>query len=795
MSHWLLIPILAADKPKLFRFLNLNTCSRDNQESYPVNGFVEIQIALFKNLKWYRYLKGIMIPNEHLHSHWGRRLLSTVTENIQNGGDNVPVAVLLGIVLTLTLVVLVALCACGEKDDDAKLQRMKKKSSSGNIKGSVSQDDQLDVQIRSKSNGNVESNGVTVVDLNGAQNNTQHSRQSQASTTSSQMRPTSLRELPELPPNSTGVLPDNHPPSRSSQISNDDYDHLGRVKNPPSQSENYDHIDLESPAQISEASASDQISESHYAQVNDRNYEVCNSTSSVPFKRSGEEPPYNKIHDNSPSNGEESPYNQVKDKQQYNLVSARTNLFAHGTNRFTDSSDPPYNTVHDDPYNQVKDDDTSDPYNQITDPYSMPSEMGAVGGVSESHYELEPEDPYTIVDNEEEHDLRVTVLNMDRSSACSNSSRPFRLSGSVSISGELLPLINAGFGATKEAEESTENDYAVVNKERNPSTTSASEKEEVVSSTVVPPEPPRAYGAEEVHGLGPQNSASTPRLPETSPADLSLTGIASTSQNRPIREYSKVSARESLASMSARHALNPYEVVVDNENTYATVDGGSGYGVVVSAPAPSTSPVASASSSRHGNQPSRVDVQPMDTYTEIGASGGAVNNVPSAPVPPSLDSLHLMKKHERTRHLATPEDTSLEESNTNSHTSPNKRSSFSPTTALPGIPKAMSSSVHENDIILEPKYQSVKDSIEDLESENDPNYESVDEAKARFPSTITKRQHHYEEVSPTTSQPTSPNNIRTRVLNRHTYEDIEDVKEEQKHLQKSQNNNKKGPKS
>ena len=196
-----------------------------------------------------------------------------------------------------------------------------------------------------------------------------------------------------------------------------------------------------------------------------------------------------------------------------------------------------------------------------------------------------------------------------------------------------------------------------------------------------------------------------------------------------------------------------------------------------------------------------------------------------------------MRRHQtdNRRHLASPEDSGITRSSSD-YAVVNKRSSFSPSaTKLPEIPHSPSTGSQEGEaplpakVTLDPKYQVVKDSIADVDSENDPNYESVEEAKARAPrvaavatsSTATaatsqnaRRQHHYEQVSSssrssssattttTTTQQSEAAAIRDRVLNSHTYEspaetvrdrviqrhmyeDITEVNEQKKELSRS----------
>ncbi|CAL1545941.1 unnamed protein product, partial [Lymnaea stagnalis] len=286
-------------------------------------------------------------------------------------------------------------------------------------------------------------------------------------------------------------------------------------------------------------------------------------------------------------------------------------------------------------------------------------------------------------------------------------------------------------------------EYAVVNKTRGDSVKNrrsfnASNDDDNAQANTRPPEPPRMYDIFDDDG-------------DTFP-------LTAAPGHKREHKYSKVTARESLASMTERNALNPYEMVPDlPENTYATVEGGSGDGVMM------------RSGSVAGNQENRLS-QSSDTYAEIGISGGGLstsvisnsssiggnnNNSSSsgAPIPPSLDSLHMMTKSQTSsegdrlsdRHLASPEDTGLNptedddsgDSMEDGYSTLKRTDGFSPrSSALPnnqGGPHATDE--ESGEVTLISSYQSVKDCISDNEAvedlENDPNYESVDETRAK----------------------------------------------------------------
>ncbi|CAI9721043.1 Hypothetical predicted protein [Octopus vulgaris] len=173
-----------------------------------------------------------------------------------------------------------------------------------------------------------------------------------------------------------------------------------------------------------------------------------------------------------------------------------------------------------------------------------------------------------------------------------------------------------------------EDDYATVNKlPRSPNNIAVTLDVPPDILMAPPPEPPRAYKEEDF--LNRDNPP--PDHVDAAPAGAGPILLPEPVAQPPKAEYpyTKVTARESLSSINARQRLlNMYETVPETENTYATVDGGSGDGVVV------------RRTNRSESIPKR-NSQISETYAEIGATG---LHAESAPVPPSLDSLRTVTK-------------------------------------------------------------------------------------------------------------------------------------------------------
>ncbi|XP_067665885.1 uncharacterized protein [Haliotis asinina] len=646
---------------------------------------------------------------------WQRKLLSLAEETDTLA---LPVGVALGIATTVLIIVVVAMCICGDAEvPELKEIKPRKGPSSMSLANSaaavqttsVKLEVGPEVQVPDSANGRPE-NGLSSNRHSGAP-----SRSSQISVGSGQARPPSLRELPELPVGDIGRPlsgVENGVPHRITE-DDDDYDHLGKERQPGRSRANYDHIKIDSPngAVVSDMPVENETpsGENYYAQLRDRNYETVTEV-----KRRVVDP-YDQV------NVSDDPYSGIKDD--------------------------PYAKVKDDPYEKVKDDDT---YAKVKD--TDVSNQIHVTNITVGGSEI---DPYSTLVEE----VEVNVIDARSSRSSINLEAGSRTSAANIVNFEDIPQ---GPHLPE-----PNDDYAVVNKPRNASASNEVQPLDEVDPYVIPPEPPRAYTVDE--------AAAQPSLVGA------VGGGASRQDDNPEREYTMVTARESLASMTARNALNPYETVPETENMYATVDGGSGDGVVQRKPAPEAQAVAKQAAQRLSSV--------SETYAEIDGNYATA----AAPAPPSLDSLHMMtKQQEDRRHLASPEDSGISGSS-NDYAIVDKRSSFSPSaTRLPEIPNSPvlptvapiangNAEGASNGVTLDPNYQTVKDCITYID-ENDPNYESVEEAKAKQPSKRDRR-HVYEEVSPTNSNAPgfeAASEVRERVLQGHMYEDIHELKEQQR---------------
>lgn len=354
-----------------------------------------------------------------------------------------------------------------------------------------------------------------------------------------------------------------------------------------------------------------------------------------------------------------------------------------------------------------------------------------------------------------------------------------------------------------------EDDYAIVNKPRrstSPVSLPVIEPLESPDLQIPPPEPPRAYIDEDIES---NNSSPEENLEGAVGGGLPAEAVLQPVKVEP--PYTKVTARESLASINARQRLlNMYETVPETENMYATVDGGSGDGVVV------------RRANRPENPPKRSS-QVSETYAEIGATGG---HPEAAPVPPSLDSLRTVTKQnphggdfrrsggdfipviaeiqhdyavvnkrrtfpidfsqahydvpssrnmpqlamsaQRGLILIDPSEQPPSSSNSSNHNpkSPNNNNNncmtSSITSKLPDCTMAVSpsssketpSTSSRSSIVtspkLEPEYQVMRDGGgSENDSEYDPNYETVEDAQrkaAALRQNKARRRHDYEEV-------------------------------------------------
>ncbi|XP_060077713.1 uncharacterized protein LOC132557234 [Ylistrum balloti] len=529
-----------------------------------------------------------------------------------------------------------------------------------------------------------------------------------------------------------------------------------------------------------------------------------------PYNKVKDTDPYNKVKEEGASGGsfmDFDPYNKVKDVDPYNKVK--------DTDPYNKVKDvDPYNRVEDDdPYNRIKGDDP--PYNKIKgddadDPYNKVDEDDFVDITEDPKY------PYSIVDPSRKA-KQVTTITVSR-----NGEEGSEVDGASQIQD------------TFKVEEGRD-EYAVVVKNRSDSSSVATTESKVSDTppelhpNTLPPEPPRNYRREEPT-LAPAPPTGTTSTSPTSPVHQSQTQTStatsasqmSTAEDRPVQEagpprrepgYIKLTSRESMASINARRALNTYETVAETENMYATVEGGSGDGVIRAAPTNSVPNRASLPNDFYaeigGSGDGVIPVPPTnpvpnrnslpnDFYAEIGAAGEQQARVPA---PPSLDSLHLMTKthHDgRQGSRSSTEESDLRHS-VQEQLSPSAfvssppygattRTSFvEPQTASPNF-RALNGKV-----TLDPNYQTVRDCVNDpdLDCDIDPNYESVEEAKAKVfvleqkkeneqkPADGKKtRNHVYEEVKPSSEL----RGNQTRALRSHMYEDIDEVQEQKREL-------------
>ncbi|XP_055997422.1 uncharacterized protein LOC125645853 isoform X2 [Ostrea edulis] len=448
------------------------------------------------------------------------------------------------------------------------------------------------------------------------------------------------------------------------------------------------------------------------------------------------EDPYNKVVDDPYNKVKgDDPYNKMKDDDQFNKV----------------KEDDPYNTVKgDDPYNKVKDEEPDDPYNSVDEDEGTPE--GTKGPQS---YQ------YSTV-NKVNQELRE---------------------GGFSVVGEYAQVMK-----------NKDNDANANRPLPTPNNNTPNRRSDP-DPYQLPPEPPRRY-QEDYNEGGSQSVASHSTNGHTTVVMVGTNGgsgatagtVASATTNntgstttvteltnRKEPPYHKLTARESMASINARRALNTYEEVTDRENMYATVEGGSGDGVVTSKGA-----------TQNSQHPIRQEL-----YEEI-PNGDQL----SAPAPPSLDTLHLMT--EGKSRLSGDTTGSNRSSYAESQKSPGATASprFS-TGSAEVVSTGMVNPAFDGDpdsmvVSLDPNYTTVRDCIPDRQGEGDPNYESVEEVKSKVHQVEQeeqrkammerkKRVHVYEEVKEGETNP-----VRERVLGRHMYEDLDGVKTEKEELDKKE---------
>ncbi|XP_005109098.1 uncharacterized protein LOC101860366 [Aplysia californica] len=716
----------------------------------------------------------------------GQRLLLALTSGVGSDdlvGDTADVQpsfapIIIAAASGICFVALVAMCVCGDsakkKTEDGSLRQVMEEKPGSKSTGTHQQDGREPMAAPTSENGGPPSNRNSAT-MSG------HSRQA-SSGSAHNLRPTSLRELPEPPvsshharnasqsgvvevPSSSGHMvvgedeandpvaygyhhyhePNHHRANSSGGgmgigiennvglrdrpgSINDGYDHLGAK--PSVKPTDYDSLAAPRRTQAeTPTSEAGPATDGHYSLLRERTYAVVKD---VKAKAS-------KLYD---------PYSLVKDEDE---DSSQT-----GSNYY----------AQEDPYNHIGESD------------------GAVSAalIRRIQQSGDADDPYATLGDEEGGDGKSggSELQGAVGGAASHAVSP-------STAATVTPL--SQFSAHDSYSEVSD-EYAVVQKSSRGTPSFVQEQEngtedslDIAPYSVGPPEPPRRYHLyEEEEGHFAESSAHPPKE----------------------HKYSKVTARESLASISARTALNPYEFVPDlPENTYATVEGGSGDGIVREVTLRGTGGAAAAAAA--STETNRLS-QNSDTYAEIAISGGGLstsitstgssagggggggsNSLGSssgAPVPPSLDSLHMMTKSQTSsegdrlsdrlsdRHLASPEDSALgifpwadelgtgsADSSEDGYSTLRRTEPYSASdTTLRGT--AADSRVRDaesGEITLVPNYQKVKDCISDNEineeCENDPNYESVDEARSKV--AALKASKEAAVVSSSHSKPTA----------------------------------------
>ncbi|XP_061181877.1 dentin sialophosphoprotein-like [Saccostrea echinata] len=475
--------------------------------------------------------------------------------------------------------------------------------------------------------------------------------------------------------------------------------------------------------------------------------------------------------------GKDDPYTKVKD-------------MARNDSSVDDNEDP-YNKVVDDPYNKVKGDDPynkvkgDDPYNKVKedDPYNTVKGDDPYNKVKDE----EPEDPYNSVDEDEGSPEGAEGQTHDRPTS-------YQYSTVNKVNQELK---GEGFSVVGEYAQVIKNKDSEANANRPLPTPAANLTNRETDPYQLPPEPPRRYQedySEEGSQSGMSHSTNNHPTVMTGGATGGATGgneatagtvapaatnnsgsIATEPTKRKEPPYHKLTARESMASINARRALNTYEEVPDKENMYATVEGGSGDGVVTSRGA-----------AQNSLRPIRQEL-----YEEIPNG----DQLP-APAPPSLDTLHLMT--EGKSRLSGDTDGSNRSSYSESQKSPGGTTSPRYSTgSTEAVSTGMVNPAFDGDpdsmgISLDPNYTTVRDCIPDRQVEGDPNYESVEEVKSKVQEVEEEKQrqamrerkkrlHVYEEVREGETNP-----VKERVLRGHMYEDLDGVKTQKQQLSKKE---------
>ncbi|KAJ8321906.1 hypothetical protein KUTeg_000377 [Tegillarca granosa] len=627
---------------------------------------------------------------------------------------------------------------------------------------------------------------------------------------------TSQRKLPAPPPAPDGASPAVVNLTSKREDDDDDYDHLNRPNRKNSEKNrqsNYDHVAIDAEGQFKIIEGKSAITDDYYAEVKTENiyagvkdeendlenddYARVKGVSETPKEvtktvqngvisagivddtyssvkdeskdasqgSAKDFDPYSKVKDDPYAKVKDDPYNKVKDGDS-SQDSAKDLDIDDPYNKVKDDCDSeksfdPYNKVKDDPYSRVKGDDPynkmkgdDDPYNKVKgddDPYNKVSgddldqDEGASGSI---------EDHYSKVDPNRKLQSNVTSINITSSAEA--------LGGTLASS---IPNANDEYAVVVKNPDEKGPGFSVI------TSNARGNVNEEIDPYTLPPEPPRRYGSEEIRDFNiesfntppqpsPRNSREIPATAAIGTTNqTSTTVVASRAQGETAEStkkkeppYSKLTARESMASINARRALNTYETVAEAENFYATVRGN------VPAP-PSLDSLHSMTKQNPGGY--RLSQNESESNNERYAS------VDHPKSPGTLSNPRLSANVTGAR-LSVNSDSS------------NPKSPF-------GVPGGLSSlgATGGAEVVLSPNYQTVKDYIPE-DPDTDPNYESVEEAKSKIDYNSQEmkkammnrkiRTHVYEEVKPSPES----TQVKNRVLRSHMYEDIDEVKEQKK---------------
>ncbi|KAH3709332.1 hypothetical protein DPMN_068794, partial [Dreissena polymorpha] len=276
-------------------------------------------------------------------------------------------------------------------------------------------------------------------------------------------------------------------------------------------------------------------------------------------------------------------------------------------------------------------------------------------------------------------------------------------------------------------------------------------------SASTPMEPPRDYYDDDdddggVGQLEVGNYNTVSRVNQDTPSGAQAQG----STKEP--PYNKLSVRESLASMNARAASNTYEYVLEVDNLYATVEGGSGDGVVRATGSSNPGSPSQGDSRRTLNR-SEADVPPLPSLDSLHETAkqhqGEVRKKPDYyNIDKNKNLPNKGQGHQRTPsgqmvqgHSRTPSDhgqirSQASSDMTSSYESRVMSSSFEGGSMSSSYEGRVPMATQENvDLEFDQNYQSVDNTKNGDEClELDPNYETVDEAKSKV---------KYEEINGT----------------------------------------------